>query len=112
MAFAIFYEFADASALAGTLNAGALPNAIKNEARRYWNGGLKDWSSAPVGQSPFDPPGACTQCRTIVITYGTLAGFRQLCYDAANALGTEAARYLIALADDMAGVSGAVEPWP
>lgn len=114
MAFAIFYELGDLSSMAGTVQANALPTALKTKALKYWNGGLKSWASAPVGQSPFDPPGACTLCRTVVISGSglTLADFRQLLYDIAAFLGTESARYCIALADDMAGASGAIEPWP
>jgi hypothetical protein len=112
MAFAIFYDLGDLSSLAGTTQTASLPTNLKNEARKYWNGGLKDWSTAPVAQSPYEEPGACPNCRRVVITYGTLAAFRQLLYDIANYLGTEAARYLIALADDMGGLAGAVEPWP
>lgn len=112
MAFAIFYELSDLSSIAGTTQTASIPTALRNEARKYWNAGLSGWSTAPLGQSPYEQAGACATCRTVVVTYGTLAAFRQLLYDIANAIGTDAARYLIALANDMGGTSGAVEPWP
>lgn len=110
MAFAIFYELEDLSSLAGTLQSVSLPNTLKNRARPFWNNGLKDWATAPAGAAPGDV--SCPLCRTCVITSGTLAEFRQLCYDVAAFLGAGPAQYLVALADDMAGRSGAIEPWP
>jgi len=112
MAFAIFYELEDLSSIAGSITASSLPPHLRSTINKYWNGGVKDWATAPVGQSPADPPGACTLCRTLVITYGNLAEFRQLLRDVATALGTPSAMYLIALARDMEGESGAMEPWP
>lgn len=112
MAFAIFYELEDLSSIAGSIQASSLPQQMKGTINHYWQGGVKNWDTAPVGQSPSDPPGACPACRTLVVTYGTLAEFRQLLLDVAAALGTDAARYLIALSQDMGGSSGAVEPWP
>jgi hypothetical protein len=114
MAFAIFYEPVDTSQIAGSIQAATLPTALKNTARKYWNNGLKDWATAPYGDSPYDPPNPNTLCRTIVIDGPgcTLAEFRQVLLDIAAFLGTESAQYLIALSQDMGGVSGAVEPWP
>lgn len=111
MAFAFFYEMEDLSALAGSLQAPALSNTLKNRARTFWNGGLKDWTAAPAGAAPGDAVN-CPLCRTLVISAGTLADFRQLCYDVADFLGTDTSNYLRALADDMANPSGAQEPWP
>jgi len=112
MAFAIFYELEDLSEIVGSLNASSLPPQMRSTINHYWNGGVKNWDTAPMGQSPYDPPGACNLCRTLVITYGNLAEFRQLLVDVANTLGTVQARYLLSLAADMGGTSGAVEPWP
>lgn len=114
MAFAIFYEPSDLSSIAGSVQAGTLPQALKTTGLRYWNGGLKTWATAPLGQSPDDPVGACPLCRIVVMSGSqvTLAGFRQLLLDVAAFLGTESARYLIALSADMGGRSGAIEPWP
>jgi hypothetical protein len=113
--FAIFYELSDLSSLAGTLQAAGLSNTLKNRARPFWNGGLKDWATAPVGAAPGDT--SCPLChRCVINSSGTLAEFRQLCYDVADfliAAGNTSSDviYLRALADDMAGVSGAIEPW-
>lgn len=113
MAFAIFYEPSDLSSIAGSIQAATLPNSIKQTGLKYWNGGLKNWATAPLGFSPDDPPGSCDTCRRIVISgpQVTLAEFRQLLLDIAAFLGTDAARYLIALSADMGGRSGAIEPW-
>jgi hypothetical protein len=114
MAFAIFYEPSDASQIAGSINGAGLPTTLRNLGKKYWNAGLRDWQVAPLGSSPLDPPEACSTCRTIVIDGPgcTLAEFRQLLLDVAAFIGTDAARYLIALSADMGGTSGAIEPWP
>jgi hypothetical protein len=114
MAFAIFYEPVDLSSLAGSVRAATLPTNLKNLGTKYWNAGLKNWASAPIGQSPAEEPGACSLCRTVVMSGAgvTLAEFRQLLLDVAAFLGTDAARYLIALSADMGGSAGAIEPWP
>lgn len=115
MAFAIFYDPSDASQIAGSVNANTLPTAMKNLARKYWNGGLKNWATAPLGGSPDDPPSEWGSGSRIIVVDGagcTLAEFRQLLLDIAAFLGTEDARYLIALSEDMGGRSGAIEPWP
>ncbi len=114
MAFAIFYEPSDVAQIAGSIEAVTLPQALKTTGRKYWNGGLKDWATAPLGVSPDDTTADCPTCRMIVISgpQVTLAEFRQLLLDIAAFLGTDAARYLIALSADMGGRSGAIEPWP
>ncbi len=114
MAFAIFYDPSDASSIVGSVNAATLPTAMRNLARKYWNGGLNAWATAPLGGSPLDDPQYWGDARTIVIDGPglTLAEFRQLLLDIAAFLGTDAARYLIALSADMGGHSGAIEPWP
>jgi len=114
VAFAIFYEPSDVSQIAGSIQGATLPTTLRNLGKKYWNAGLKNWQSAPLGQSPADPPGACSSCHVIVIDGPgcTLAEFRQLLLDVAAFIGTDAARYLIALSEDMGGISGAVEPWP
>ena len=112
MAFAFYFEMSDASALAGTLRANSLPNALRNRVTQYWNGGLKDWASAPLGHAPGDD--ACPNCRRIVITNGSLADFRQLCLDIAAFFGTgdNAANYLVALANELAQPQGGQDPYP
>jgi len=115
VAFAIFYEPSDISQIAGSLNAATLPTALKNEGRKYWNGGLKNWATAPIGHAPGD--NACPLCRVVVIDAPglTLAGLIALC-NAVGAFigsGTVAGHYLEKLAVDMGDPNaGGVEPWP
>lgn len=120
--FAIFYELSDLASLAATINAAGLTNQLRQRGRPYWNGGLQDWATAPTAPNPL-PNGdtSCPLCKICVIDAGNnnnLAMLRQLCYDIADHLQTvvgqeqESVLYLRALADDMAGSSGAVEPWP
>lgn len=115
MAFAIFYNLADLSSIAGSSQSLSLSNALRQRIKPYWDGGLSGWATAPQGQSPndaFDP-----DSRIVVVNpgnKGNLADFRQLLRDIAAFLGGASgpAQYLIALAADMEGVSGAIEPWP
>lgn len=111
MAFAIFYEPEDASQIAGSVNAASLPTALKNEARKYWNAGIKDWATAPLGTFPGDEA-SCPLCRIIVIDAAglTLAGLRALLLNIATFLGGSAGNYLVKLSDDM-GQTGR-DPWP
>jgi hypothetical protein len=111
MAFAIFYEPEDVSQIAGSVNAQTLPTALKNEARKYWNNGLKDWATAPVGTFPGDEL-SCPLCRTVVIDGPglTLAGFIQVCLDIAAFIGGDAGNYLTKLANDMQQTGR--DPWP
>jgi hypothetical protein len=113
MAFAIFFEPEDAAQIAGSVNAATLPTALKNEARKYWNAGVKNWATAPVGTFPGDEL-SCPLCRTIVISGSglTLAGFIALCQQIGAFIGsgTVAGHYLEKLAVEMAQTG--VEPWP
>lgn len=112
MAFAIFFEPEDAAKIAGSIDAASLPIGLKNEGRRYWNAGLKDWATAPVGAPPGDT--SCPLCRTIVMDAPgcTLTGFIVLCRQVGAFIGsgTVAGHYLEKLATEM-GQTG-VEPWP
>lgn len=121
MAFAIFYELSDITSIvanAGPLSPilNSLTNAQKQIAQRAWNGGLNGWQTAPSGQSPSDPPGSCPLCKRVVVDASpavTLQQFRDVLYAIAASLGGGPdVQYIKALADDMGGVSGAVEPWP
>jgi hypothetical protein len=119
--FAIFYELGDIASLAATIQATGLSNTLKNRAKPYWDNGLSTWALSPLAPNPL-PNGdtSCPLCHIVVMTMGTkgnLAAFRQLCYDVADFLiaqgqGSTSVQYLRALADDMGGSSGAVEPWP
>jgi hypothetical protein len=112
MAFAIFFEPEDAAAIAGSINAGTLPTAMKNEARKYWMGGLSGWATAPVGAPPGDT--SCPLCRILVISGSglTLAAFIALCKQIGAFIGsgTVAGHYLEKLAVEMAQTG--IEPWP
>jgi hypothetical protein len=108
MAFAICYEFGDLAALAGTLSASSLPAQLRNEARRYLNGGLDQWDVAPLGVVPGEHAASCPECRILTCSYGTLVAFIQLLRDVSahfvsQGTATEATRYFLALADDLEG---------
>lgn len=111
MAFAIFFEPEDASQIAGSVNAATLPVALRNEARKYWNAGLRDWATAPVGTFPGDEA-SCPLCRILLIDGPglTLAGFIALCREIGTFIGADAGHYLQALATEMAQTGR--EPWP
>lgn len=111
MAFAIWYELSDLNVVGGaiTANAAAIAQADKNLARKYWQGGVSGWATAPVGHAPGD--NMCPLCRQLVITYGTLTEFRALLDRIADALGGDAL-YLHNLASDMGAASGGQDPYP
>lgn len=108
MSFGICWELSDMSAMAGSLQAASLPTALRNEARRYLNGGLGAWDTSPAGQ--FDTA-ICPLCHIVACTYGTLPAFIQLLRDIAahfqsQGTATEATRYLLSLADDLSAPPG------
>lgn len=118
--FAIFYEQGDLAQITANVQAiGAgsfvgLTNTDKTNATRLWNAGLKNWATAPLGQSPYEQPGSCPTCRQLVIsgTQVNLQMLRDLLYKVCRLpSSTVDMQYLCALADDMGGTSGAVEPW-
>lgn len=114
MAFAIFYEPTDMDVLELYVrtNASLLPQSDRQLCLAYWNGGLKDWKVALLGQSPFEEVNPNNKARVIVISGNglTLQGFRDLLYRIAATI--PGASYLVALANDMGNNCGAVEPWP
>ena len=114
MTFAIFYNSQDLQeiqrvALDSTL---AVSQADKTLAVKYWNGGLKNWQSAPLAQSPYEQFIATNTARLVIISGNglTLFDFRNLLYRIAAA--NPSVSYLKALADDMGRDCGGVEPWP
>lgn len=111
MAFVVWYELIDLDIIAGAINAnlGALPVADRNLAKKYWNGGVSGWATAPVGHNPADDN--CPLCRQLVITFGNLTEFRGLLDRIADALGGDAL-YLHSLAEDMGHSWGGQDPWP
>jgi hypothetical protein len=114
MAFAITLETADLNYLGGAITAAdvaQLSQADKNLAKKYWAGGIKNWAIAPLwGADPY-----CTQCRVVVVTYGTGAEFLDLCRRIAAVISIDAGhgdtQYLYALVEDMA-LTDLHEPWP
>lgn len=122
MAFAIYYEQSDLAAIAANVNGLQFPsNADRNLAKAFWDAGLKNWQTAPLGVvsvcNPGEPPNPLSCQLVISGNYQgqplTLQQFRDLLYRIAAMNGVaEAVRYIRALADDMGGASGACEPYP
>lgn len=112
--FAIYFNMEDFSSLAGTARAAGLPNSLRSRVTPYWNGGLKDWASAPLAHAPGDD--ACSDCRRLIINVnnGSLAEFRQLLLDIAAHFGTTdtAANYLVKLANELQYWYGGKDPYP
>jgi hypothetical protein len=111
MAFVIWYELSDLNIIAGAIAAsnGVIPVADRNLARKYWQGGIDGWATAPVGHASADAN--CPLCRELVCTFGTLTEFRALLDRIADALGGDTL-YLHKLAEDMGNWWGAKDPWP
>lgn len=111
MGFALLYELSDLNVIGGSMNAAgslnALPAADRTLAKKYWNGGIRDWATAPAYTG--DP--TCSSCRILACTFGTVAELVALLHRVADALGGDAL-YLHAIADDIAGASGHIEPYP
>lgn len=112
MAFAIFYNDVDMTVVETWIrtNANQLTNADKQLALQYWNGGIKNWASAPLAQSPFEQFIPTSTARRIVVSTGTLAEFRDLIHRIAMTI--PGASVLEGIAQDMLRNCGAVEPWP
>lgn len=111
MAFVVWYELVDLNVVAGAVNAGsgAISVADRNLAKKYWNGGVSGWATAPVGHHPNDQNAPLA--RQLVITFGNLTEFRALLDRIADALGGDAL-YLHKLAEDMGNWWGGQDPWP
>lgn len=110
MAFGIIYEMSDLNVIGGAISAADVnPNLSQTDrqlGRKYWAGGIKDWSTAPVyAGDPY-----CPLCHICVCTYGTVAEFAALCHRVADAIGGDAL-YLHAIANDIMGESGHIEPY-
>lgn len=114
MAFAIFYDDSDLQVIQKSSQdlSITITQADRNLALRYWNGGLKNWQSAPFAQSPFEELMVGNTARLIVISGPNLSllDFRNLLYRIAA--DNSSASYLKSLADDMGRNCGGVEPWP
>lgn len=112
MAFAIFYNREDATRIAAEYTRQDLAQADAQFAASCWQAGLNTWNQNNPDPRPEE---AGTDANMIVIDGKhkgqtiTLAQFREFLYRMSALPG---AIYLAALADDMGGHSGAVEPWP
>lgn len=122
MAFAIFYDTADATPLANQVNLppSGLSSADRALARAIWNGGLSAWQSAPLsiraGADPREIAAAAgdADCRTIVIT----ATINKAPVHIADLIGllqrvavlAGANLFMVNIANDLAAT--AIEPWP
>jgi hypothetical protein len=111
MSFAILYELSDLNWIGGSTQTaqsfGALTNADRTLARKYWQNGIRDWATAPAYTGE---PDTCPLCRILPCTYGTVAEFAALLHRVADALGGDAL-YLHAIAEDVVA-SGHIEPYP
>lgn len=121
MSYAIFYNHQDLTAIAANVSATLassydqfLTNQQRNSAKqifqRAWNGGLNGWSTAPI--APANKQEGDPDMRIIVVS-----GQQVLLADLISTLRllggvVPGAQYMVAIADDLMGSSGAVEPWP
>ena len=119
MTFAICWERGDMSALAGSLQSVDLSSTLRNEARRYINGGLGNWASSPAGTLDNS---ICPTCHIVTCTYGTIPALITLIRQISSYLqglgqNTDSVRYLLALADDLSAPpvgnnSSGKDPYP
>jgi hypothetical protein len=121
MAYAVFYNHEDLTSIAANVQAmlagdydSLLTTQERNNAKqvfqRAWTGGLSGWSTAPL--APVDRQSGDPDCRIIVVSgqQVSLQALRQVLYLLAQKV--PGAWYMQAIADDLGGESGAVEPWP
>lgn len=114
MAFAIFYNDEDAATIAGSLSRSDLTNAERQTAQKYWNGGIKDWATAPVARSACDTdPNVPFDGKRIIINGPGLT--KQGLADLLNSIAVHVGLphpggYLQALAQDV--LDCAIEPYP
>lgn len=68
--FVIYYDDQDAATIAGNLTRADLTTEERQIAQKVWNGGMKDWATAPFALSPFcdDPNTFPVTSHRIVIT--------------------------------------------
>lgn len=110
---ALFYNRQDASQIAAEATRVDLSGADKTFAQRLWNGGLKDWSSAPVApaNSPYFGEGVAAGSPTLMFVVSGTGVTKQAISDWLRRLAsTSASYYLEAIAVDL--LTSAVEPWP
>lgn len=133
--FAIIYNREDLTAIAAEATNPGLTNAEKQIANRYWNGGVKDWATAPYAGDvnacvdiPFDPTGDPIYAGKTITNLGN--GHWRVCDPDIRAVvvtGTQVskaglvtflrqignkypgANYMLSIADDVENT--AIEPW-
>jgi|SRR3989304_6077513 len=113
MTFAIFYNDEDLLFLERVYterNTLSIAGADKQLITQFWNGGLKDWRTAPVAQSPYEQFISANTARRVVVTAGTLQQLRDLLNRVAA--NNSSLSYLRALSSDMGRNCGGIEPWP
>lgn len=119
--YAIFYEHQDLTAIAANVSAtlsnnydqfltAQERNTAKQTFQKAWNGGLKNWSTAPI--APVEHQEGDPNMRIVVVSGNGvfLQDLRVALYLLAQRV--PGAEYMAAIADDLAGASAAVEPWP
>lgn len=119
--YAIFYEHQDLTAIAANVSATISNsydaflttqerNTIKQTFQKAWNGGLKNWATSPI--APIDRQEGDPNMRIVVVSGQgvSLQDLRVALYILAQRV--PGAQYMAAIADDLAGLSAAVEPWP
>jgi hypothetical protein len=121
VAFAIFYNHQDLTAIAANVSATLANNydqflttqernTTKQTFTRAWNGGLNGWSTAPI--APPEKQEGDPDTRIIIVS-GAQVSLAAL-ITAINLIGAKVpgALYMNAIGDDLSRSSGAVEPWP
>ena len=121
MAYAIFYNHKDLTAIAANVQATLasnydqyLTNPERNSSKqifqRNWNGGLSGWSTSPIAPVQYQEGDPDTR---IIVVSGSQVNLADL-RNTLRLLGTKVpgAQYMIAIADDLNGTSAAIEPWP
>src|SRR5512143_3486951 len=111
--FAITLEPVDLQFIAECVtraDASALSQTDKRELRRYWQGGLDQWATAPL----WGADSACPLCVVVTCSYGTAADFTYLLTrvnDAVQFPNNTDTNYLRALVSDLV-LTDIHEPWP
>ena len=114
MSFAIWYNSADLTPLAAGMTRLDLSGADKTLALKIWNGGLKDWTTAPIETG--SRAGGDPDCRRIVISATGVSAQNMI--DLLRRIALLAgAGFLTDIANDMscfaqANCDGCREPWP
>lgn len=118
--YAVFYNHEDLTAIAANVQATLASNYdvylttseknfCKQTFQKHWNGGLKNWATAPLA-GVLDPNEGDFDALIVVVSGNQI--FKQDLVTALSIVGTKVpnASYMLAIAADLAGT--AVEPWP